>query len=223
MTKHNNPYITKIKSIDQCTYGCGQTAAYQFQNGILCCSKHYNSCPAKIKKFSNLDHRDRTKKSLETRIRLGITKSSQIKGAKTRVRNGHYKKLAKTMREHWKTNPWNNNPKWSTYKNTDIQIQSQYEYNFLQELENEHSFNWLKKNVQRGPCFYYVDPKTKKERLYISDFKIGNTVFEVKGNYTWNNFGKDKDLENLNRTKLDSIKQNNYNAVLVLEGKRIKI
>jgi len=222
--KYHRPYTTKIDSKEPCAYGCGQTAQYQFRKGILCCSKHFNSCPAKRKNFSDrTDHKERNKKSLATRIRLGITKSSQVKAGKTRVKKGHYKKLAKTMREHWKNNPWNNNPKWSTYKNTDIQVQSTYEYNFLQDLENKHSFDWLKKNVKRGPCFYYIDPKTKKERLYISDFKIGNTIFEVKGHYTWNNFGTDKSLEKLNKAKLDSVKKNNYNVVLVLEGKRIKI
>jgi hypothetical protein len=222
--KHHNPYTLNIDTTELCAYGCGQEARYQFRKGLLCCSKHYNSCPAKRKSFSDrTDHKERNKKSLATRIRLGITKSSQIKAGKTRVKNGHYKKLAEKMREHWKTNPWNNNPKWSNYKDTNIRIQSQYEYNFLQELEEEHSLSWIKKNVQRGPCFYYKDPKNKKERLYISDFQIDNTVFEVKGHYTWNNFGKDKDLEKLNQAKLDSAKQNNYNTILVLEGKRIKI
>ena len=59
--------------------------------------------------------------------------------------------------------------------------------------------------------------------MYISDFKIDNTIFEIKGHYTWNKHGKDTDLEKLNQAKLDSVKENNYNAVLVLEGKKIKI
>jgi len=161
-------------------------AKYKFRNGLVCCSKHYNSCPEKRRKFSeNVDHKTYIKKSLATRVRLGITKSSQIKAGKTRVKNGHYKKLAETMRQHWANNPWNNMPKWGTYKDTGIQIQSNYEKNFLQDLQDKHGLEWVKENVQRGPCFYYKDPETKKERLYISDFKIDNTIFEVKGNYTW--------------------------------------
>lgn len=220
---HHNPYYKKINSIEHCSYGCGQKAQYQFRSGILCCSKHYNSCAGKRKNFSNLDHTSRTKKSLETRIRLGITKSSQIKAGKTRVKNGHYKKLAKIMHHHWKDHPWDNQNKWRTYKDTDIMYQSSYEYNFLKELEDQHGIDYIKKNVKRGPCFYYKDPDTKKERLYISDFQIDSTIFEIKGNYTWNNHGKDKKLERLNKAKLDSVKQKRYSAILVLEGKKIKI
>lgn len=222
--EHNKPYTTEITTTELCVYGCGNTAKYKFRNGLVCCSKHYNSCPEKRRKFSeNVDHKAYIKKSLATRVRLGITKSSQVKAGKTRIKNGHYKKLAKTMRQHWANNPWNNMPKWGTYKDTGIQIQSNYEKNFLQDLQDKHGIDWVKENVQRGPCFYYKDPETKKERLYISDFKIDNTIFEVKGNYTWNNHGKNKKLEKLNKAKLDSVKENNYNVILVLEGKKVKI
>ena len=187
----------------------------------MCCSKHFNSCPGKRKAFSELNHRARTEKSLETRTKLGITKSSQIKGAKTRKANGHYKKLADTMRTHWEKRPWNNMPHWGIFKNTDIKYQSQPEYNFLQELEQEHGLDWVRDNVKRGPCFRYNDPTSRKERLYISDFQVGNTIFEVKGNYTWNKLGKDKSLEKTNKAKLDKVKELNYNVILVLEGKRI--
>jgi hypothetical protein len=34
---------------------------------------------------------------------------------------------------------------------------------------------------------------------------------------------KDKRLEKLNKAKLDSVKENNYNVILVLEGKQVKI
>lgn len=59
--------------------------------------------------------------------------------------------------------------------------------------------------------------------MYISDFQIENTVFEVKGNYTWNRHGKDNGLEETNKAKLDKVKESSYNVILVLEGKRIKI
>ena len=220
---YNKPFAEEIITEELCDYGCGQTANYIFRKGKLCCSNHHNSCPAKRKAFSDLDHSERTTKSLETRTRLGITKTSQIKAAITRKENGHYDKLADTMRKHWEEHPWNNMPKWGVYKDTEIKYQSKPEYNFLQELEDEHDLTWVRENVKRGPCFYYNDPTSGKERLYISDFQIENTIFEVKGNYTWNKHGKDKGLEETNKAKLVKVKESNYNAILVLEGKRLKI
>lgn len=38
-----------------------------------------------------------------------------------------------------------------------------------------------------------------------------------------NKHGEDKGLEETNKAKLDKVKESNYNAILVLEGKRIKI
>jgi hypothetical protein len=222
--KYHKPYTTSIQTKETCAYGCGNTAQYRFRSGVLCCSKHYNSCPEKRKNFSeNVDHLSAGRKSLATRVASGMTKIQAKKATATRIKQGHYKKLAKTMRRHWAKNPWDNHGKWRTYEDTGILLQSNYEYNFLQELAEEHGIQYVKDNVKRGPCFYYKDPTTKKERLYISDFKIDNTIFEVKGNYTWNNHGKDKKLEKLNKAKLDSVKENNYNVILVLEGKRIKI
>jgi hypothetical protein len=220
----NKPFAEEIQTTELCEYGCGQPAKYRFRKGKVCCSKHFNSCYGKKKAFSeSQDHKANAAKSLETRTELGITKSSQIKGAKTRKENGHYEKLAKTMQKHWEERPWNNLPKWGIYKDTDIKYQSRPEYNFLEELEDEHGLDWVRDNVKRGPCFYYNDPTSGKERLYISDFQIENTVFEVKGNYTWNRHGKDNGLEETNKAKLDKVKESSYNVILVLEGKRIKI
>lgn len=218
----NKPFAEPINTTELCEYGCGKVAKFQFRNNKLCCSKHFNSCDGKRKAFSDLDHTERTTKSLETRTRLGITKTAAKKATKTRKENGHYEKLADTMRKHWEERPWNNMPNWGIYKDTEIKYQSQPEYDFLQELEDEHGLKWVKENVLRGPCFYYNDPTSGKERLYISDFQIKNTIFEVKGNYTWNKYGKDKGLEETNKAKLDSVVKNNYNMILVLEGKRIK-
>lgn len=222
--KYNKPFAKKINTEKICQYGCKKKAHYQFKNGKMCCSKNFNSCLGKRKNFSeSADHKLNAAKSLEKRKKMGITKSSQIKATKTRKKNNHYEKLAEIMKKHWKENPWNTNPKWGKYKDTEINYQSKPEYNFLQELEEERGLEWVRKNVKRGPCFYYNDPVTKKERLYISDFQIENTIFEVKGNYTWNKHGTDKNLEKTNRAKLDSVKEMDYDVVLILEGKRIEI
>jgi hypothetical protein len=186
------------------------------------CSKHYNSCPQKRKNFSeNIDHKTYSAKSLKTRIEKGITKTSQVKAAKTRIKNGHYEKLSEVMKKRWEESPWNNKPNWRTFKSTGIQIQSTNEYNFLESLEKEYGLEWVENNVKRGPCFYYNDPISLKNRLYISDFIIDNTIYEIKGDYTWNKKGSDINLQNTNEAKLDAASEV-YNVVLILEGVAIK-
>lgn len=213
---------TPIETNDLCYLGCNLTAKFIFKNGKKCCSSHSNSCIAKRERFSNdVDHSEYSKRSLETRTRLGITKSSQIKGGKTRRESGHYIRQAESMRKHWEENPWNNNPKWRNYKDTDIIVQSKLEENFLSKLENDYGLDWIKTNIKRGPCFRYVDPTTKKERLYISDFISDNTIYEIKGLYTWDKKGNDDNLRLLNIAKLDKVVESNYNVILVLEGENI--
>jgi len=214
------PIAIPVEVEDLCYLGCGKKARFRFSvSQKLCCSDHFNKCSAKRGRFSQgADHKENARKSLKTRIRLGITKSAQIKGAKTRKASGHYDRLAVKMREHWSEAPWNNLPKWSTYKTTTIRIQSSYERKFLEGLEQDHGLDWVSENVRRGPCFYYIDPSTQKERLYISDFLIDDRVYEIKGDYTWNRKGDDKGLEKLNRSKLDSVIEQGYEVTLVLEG-----
>jgi hypothetical protein len=64
--------------------------------------------------------------------------------------------------------------------------------------------------------------KQKKRRLYISDYIIDNTIYEIKSSYTWNRCGKDAELENLNRAKLNECIALGHRVVLVLDKKEIK-
>jgi hypothetical protein len=223
--KYQKPIFEKIQTTNLCSYGCSQIAQYKFRCGKLCCSKHFNSCPGKRLEFSNrTDHKDRNAKSLATRVRLGITKSSQIKAGKTRKKNGHYKKLAEIMRVHWATDPWNNNLQMPLleYKDTNVIYQGSFEHSFLESLENEHSLTWIKDNVSRGPNIWYVDPNDKIRKLYISDFIIENTIFEIKSSWTWDKNGTDEKLRIKNKAKLDECIRQGYNVILVLNGQRIE-
>ena len=221
---YKKPKAENVDTQEPCQYGCNQEAQFKFANQKLCCSQSFNSCPAKRKSFSeSVDHKTIAAKSLKTRIELGITKSSQIKAAKTRKEQGHYKKLAKKMQKHWKENPWNNNLQCPLvkFKDTDINYQGTYEYNFLEKLELDKGIVWLKENVKRGPSLWYTDPTDNAERLYISDFLIENTIYEVKSSWTWNRHGKDKELEVKNKKKLTSSIDQGYNVILVLNGEEI--
>ena len=222
---YNKPFAEKIETTQLCNYGCGEIAVYRFKGGKVCCSQHYNSCQGKRLEFSSrTDHKETAAKSLATRKKLGITKSSQIKAGKTRKESGHYERLAKKMQEHWASHPWQNNLQCPihNYKNTSLQYQGTYEYEFLEELELEYGIDWVIDNVKRGPSLWYVDPIDQTDRLYISDFIIDNTIYEIKSSWTWNKHGKDLDLEKRNRAKLTECVKQNYNVILVLNQKRLK-
>jgi len=220
---YKKPQADPIETTEMCQYGCATVAKYKFWNNKLCCSKHQNSCLGKRKAFSKLDHTARTAKSLATRIEKGITKTSQIKATATRKSNNHYEKLAKTMQEHWAKNAWNNNTQCPIlkFKDTELIYQGTYEFEFLEELELEYGLEWIKTNVSRGPNLFYQDPISQSKKLYISDFLINNTVYEIKSSWTWNKNGKDLDLEKRNKAKLTECVKRNYNVVLVLNQTRI--
>lgn len=222
---YNKPKAEPLLTTELCQYNCGNCAKFQFSNGKLCCSSHQNSCPGKRKQFSDrTDHKETAAKSLATRTRLGITKTSQIKGGATRVASGHYSRLAEKMKTHWEENPWQNNTQCPLlpYKNTIINYQGSYEYNFLEKLEKVNGIEWLITNISRGPAIWYTDPTDDTKRLYISDFIIDNTIYEIKSAWTWNRNGDDLNLENRNKAKLNECVNKGFNVVLVLNGEEIK-
>ena len=221
---YKKPQAEEINTPELCNYGCNTQAKYKFWNGKLCCSKHQNSCKGKRSAFSKLDHTERTAKSLATRIEKGITKTSQIKATATRKANNHYEKLAHTMRDHWAKHPWDNNTRCPilAFKNTSLVYQGTFEFEFLEELEAEHGLEWVAANVSRGPNIWYQDPTDNTRKLYISDFLIHNTVYEIKSSWTWNKHGTDRNLEQRNKAKLTECVNQNYNVVLVLNQKRIE-
>lgn len=219
---YRKPYATKLETEELCHYGCKTQAKFIFSNGKLCCSAHQNSCLGKRKQFSErTDHKERSVKSLATRTRLGITKSSQIKAAKTRIESGHYKRLAEKMTKHWAEHPWENNTQCPLipYKNTSLNYQGTFEYEFLESLEHKYGIEWVVNNVSRGPSIWYTDPEDETKRLYISDFLINNTIYEIKSHWTWNRHGSDTILENKNKAKLNECIKQGYKVVLVLNKK----
>lgn len=209
-----------------CHYGCGQVARWRFKQGKLCCSKSYNSCPEKRRKFSEeVDHKTYSAKSLATRKIQGITKTSQIKASKTRIESGHYERLSIRMREVWANKPWNNQCRsgFTHYKDTSIPYQGSYELGFLSKLEEKNGLEWIIQNVKRGPATYFSDPISGMRKLYLPDFQIGNVVYEIKSSYTWNQNNTNQNLELLNRAKLESVKEQGFKVVLVLDHKEQEI
>lgn len=220
---YKKPQVTEINTHAICEYGCQSKAKYMFTNGKFCCSKHQNSCLGKRKQFSDrTDHKERAKKSLATRTRLGITKTSRIKAKQTMTENGTYQILREKMQEYWKHNHHQNNPHCPLlpYKTLNLKYQGSYEFNFLSKLEMVYGLNWIDQNVSRGPSLWYTD-STGTKRLYISDFLIDNTIYEIKSHWSWNRHGADMELENNNKAKLTECLKHGYKVVLVLNGEEI--
>jgi hypothetical protein len=191
-----------------------------FTNGKICCSKHQNSCSGKRKQFSDrTDHKETAAKSLATRSRLGITKSSRVKAHATMEANGTYQVMREKMQWHWKNNPHQNNVQCPLipYKNTTLNYQGSYEYEFLEKIEQQFGIEWIISNVKRGPSIWYNDPKDGSKRLYISDFLIDNTIYEIKSQWTWNRHGTNEVIENMNKAKLNECVRQGYKVILVLD------
>lgn len=221
---YKKPKAEKITTQEICNYGCGNNASYKFSNGKLCCSVSHNSCPGKRLEFSKrTDHKDRALKSLETRTKLGITKSSRAKAHETMLKNGTYEIMREKMQIAWNQNPWQNNLQCPLieYKNSGVNYQGSFEYEFLDNLEKEYGIEWIKENVKRGPSIWYIDPTDNIKRLYISDFLIYNIIYEIKSSWTWNKHGKDMLLEQKNKAKLNAAKEAGYKVILVLNKEYI--
>jgi hypothetical protein len=222
---YKKPQAFDYTGQELCNYGCGQVAKYRFKGGKLCCSISHNSCPKKRSNFSDLDATERCRKSLAVRLESGATKRGSEKAQKTMRENETYKLIGEKNKLAWEKNPWNNlgpRGEWKMYKDTNTPYQSTYEYCFLEDLENKNGIKWIIDNVRRGPSVWYIDPKTLTKRLYISDYIMYNTIYEIKSSYTWNRKGKDLDLENLNRAKLDECVTRGYKVILVLDKKDIE-
>ena len=86
----------------------------------------------------------------------------------------------------------------------------------MAKLEEEYGIEWLVSTVVRGPSLWYNDPRDNTKRLYISDFLVDNTIYEIKSHWTWNKHGTDEALENTNKAKLDECVRQGYKVILVL-------
>lgn len=213
-----------ISTSELCNYGCYQVATWQFANGKICCSQHYNSCPKKRSNFSeSQDHKSNAQKSLAARVSSGVIVTCQIKGTATRKQNGTYERAAAGCRKRWMENPYTNNKSSpiARYEIGDIPYQGSYELAFLNRLLSKHGANWLERNVKRGPGIWYNKPGKTEKSLYLPDYIIGDTIYEIKSSYTWNKLNKDKELESVNNSKLISALDQGYNVILVLDHKEI--
>jgi hypothetical protein len=226
--KFSVPHAHEITTTRLCDYGCRNIAQYVFNNGKICCSSHTNKCIGKILRISAAQKiiDDKTGvsireaasiKSLATRTASGVIKSCQIRGGQTRRNNGFYEKLKIRMKSLWDENPWDGRFKsmFKIYKDTGIPYQGSYEYNFLQNLEDLNGIEWVGNNVKRGPGVKYIF--NIEEHLYLPDFLIENTIYEIKSKYTWR-IDKEKNCKKLERC-IDL----GYNVIIVINKKEMNL
>ena len=103
------------------------------------------------------------------------------------------------------------------FKDTFLYYRSKLELIFLEKLVSTNGLDWVIANVKNPKAIpYYFE---SKRRLYIPDFKIDSTIFEIKSQYTFNDFGKNLRWELKNISKLDSALSTGVKVILVLDGK----
>lgn len=121
------------------------------------------------------------------------------------------------LKNYGTTNTYDiNHPHTKKYKTTDIYYQGTYELFFLEKIEE---CNLLEK-IKRGPTIKYF--YEGEYHLYYPDFILDNTIIEIKSDWTYNKIGKDLKLEEINKHKWESTRQQNYELVVLFSKKEIE-
>ncbi len=85
------------------------------------------------------------------------------------------------------------------YKETDLYYQGTYELYFLEKMEEAGNLE----KVQNGKTYIYI--YDGEEHTYHTDFFYEDNNIEIKSGWTYNNNGKNKKLEEINKTKWKSV------------------
>jgi hypothetical protein len=95
------------------------------------------------------------------------------------------------------------------YYNKDLYYQGTYEKDFLDKLTNWNLIN----SIERGPRFNYL--YENKNRQYRSDYYYNNIVFEIKSEWTYGKYDKEKRTKN--HLKFRSVLENNLRLIVILD------
>lgn len=107
-------------------------------------------------------------------------------------------------------------PNKKQYKNTHLYTDSVNEIDFLKSIEQQYGLEWLIKNVKiPEPISYSIENKTKK---YYPDFQIENILYEIKSLYSWFEYRRHGNLEQINNAKLNAAFAAGYDVRLILDG-----
>lgn len=243
--KYAKPVAVETAAL--CSYGCKQVAKFIFKNKRFCCSVNQSLCPVivnKIKEHHTQDNgsgqslaSDWNKKTVKTKRTTWIDgqryvdiitqktidtkKSTILENGNNILQNTGQKSLQTKISTFDETclSIFERSAKtYKQYKHSNLFTRSQEEYNFLKNLELKYkSVDMLEQIVKRGPSIPYWDSTNKKYRTYISDFLIDNTLYEIKSHRTWFEYSG-KNLEQINKDKLNAALTAGYEVILVLDG-----
>jgi hypothetical protein len=110
---------------------------------------------------------------------------------------------------------WGKGIECKKYRDTSLYYQGSFELEFLERKVYELGSVEL---IKRGPAINY---DFNGPKVYLSDFLIGNTIYEVKSQWTWWHTGKDFNLLRQNTAKLNAAVSAGYRVILVLDGEEI--
>lgn len=159
-------------------------------------------------------------KRKETMIELygveNISKNEEIKQKKkdTSMRNfgvEHHLKDGEMFQKHFKAQL-----KMFKYKETELHYQGSYEKLFLELMEDKG----LLGEVLNGDTFEYV--LENKTHSYHVDFKFKGKQIEIKSGWTYNKNGKDLELQNINDTKWQSVRDSGVEFCALIDKSEIK-
>lgn len=137
-----------------------------------------------------------------TKKNYGVENASQNKEIKekkkqTSIENfgvSHHLKDYSLFQKHLKAQY-----KIKKYKNTELFYQGSYELYFLEKMNEKGKIN----EVENGKSYDYVFDD--EEHVYHTDFFYNGENIEIKSGWTYNKNGKDKKLEEINKTKWKSV------------------
>lgn len=101
------------------------------------------------------------------------------------------------------------------YKDTEIYYQGSYEKYFLECIEEKGLLN----EVKRPKGIKYIF--NGKEKMYFPDFKIGNTLIEIKSTWTYDECGKNLEKRLKNEAKWKEARKTNE-VIVLFTKKQIK-
>jgi len=101
------------------------------------------------------------------------------------------------------------------YKDTEIYYQGSYEKYFLECIEEKGLLN----EVKRPKGIKYIF--NRKEKMYFPDFKIGNTLIEIKSTWTYDECGKSLEKRLKNEAKWKEARKTNE-VIVLFTKKQIK-
>lgn len=154
-----------------------------------------------------------------TRERFGVDNASQSEEIKkkkkqTSVDNfgvSHHLKDYDLFQKHLKAQY-----KVFEYKTTGIHYQGSYEKYFLELLEEKGLLN----EVSNGKSFEYI--WENETHMYHTDFLFRGQHIEIKSGWTYNNNGKNLELQKFNETKWESVKLAGESLIILINKDEIK-